>query len=70
MTTTTTTANPTAGAPMDTLPVVVIGAGPGWREPDPEVLLTGHQLVEEYLAPLASALGPVVRTGSSVQVVR
>ncbi|MBL9100874.1 MAG: FAD-dependent oxidoreductase [Myxococcales bacterium] len=40
----------------------------GWRAPDPDAHPTGHELVSEYLAPLAStsAMRPVVRFGASV----
>ncbi|MDV8002394.1 NAD(P)-binding domain-containing protein [Rhodococcus sp. IEGM 1408] len=39
----------------------------GWTEPDPEALPTGHELVRDYLSPLAAVLGAdVVRTGSRV----
>ncbi|MDI3331881.1 MAG: NAD(P)-binding domain-containing protein [Micrococcus sp.] len=40
----------------------------GWTAPDPEVLPTGTELVERYLAPLAAteALAPRIRTGSRV----
>ena len=41
----------------------------GWQEPDLEELPTGHELVDEYLAPLAAALGDVVRTGVRVVAV-
>ncbi|PUB26845.1 pyridine nucleotide-disulfide oxidoreductase [Promicromonospora sp. AC04] len=40
--------------------------GTGWAEPDPEVLPTGSDLVESYLAPLADALGAHVRYGARV----
>ena len=122
---TTTTTSPNAGASIDELPVVVIGAGPvglataahllerdqaplvleagptigaairkwghtslfspwryniddaarrllepaGWQEPDLEALPTGHDLVDEYLAPLAAVLGSHVRTDSRVVAV-
>lgn len=38
----------------------------GWSEPDPETLPTGHQLVDDYLEPLAAALRTPVRTGTRV----
>lgn len=40
----------------------------GWRAPDPDVHPTGHELVSEYLAPLADlpALREVVRFGANV----
>lgn len=42
----------------------------GWTAPDLDLLPTGHQLVQDYLAPLADALGDdVVRTGARVTVI-
>jgi len=41
----------------------------GWQEPDLEALPTGHDLVDEYLAPLATVLGSDVRTDSRVVAV-
>lgn len=42
----------------------------GWNAPDPEALPTGHQLVEDYLIPLAAALGAdAIRTGARVVAV-
>ncbi|MFF0905046.1 UNVERIFIED_CONTAM: NAD(P)-binding domain-containing protein [Kocuria sp. CPCC 205316] len=41
----------------------------GWTEPDPEVLPTGAELVEQYLQPLATALSGRVRTGARVVAV-
>lgn len=42
----------------------------GWTHPDQQVPPTGAEVVEEYLRPLAAALGPeVVRTGSRVAAV-
>lgn len=43
----------------------------GWAAPDPEVLPTGAELVEQYLEPLAAtqALGPRIRTGTRVLAV-
>lgn len=40
----------------------------GWRAPDPDVLPTGRELVEQYLEPLASlpAIAPTVRLGVEV----
>lgn len=40
----------------------------GWRAPDPDVHPTGHELVSEYLAPLADlpAMREVVRYGANV----
>ncbi|MBO0609510.1 FAD-dependent oxidoreductase [Myceligenerans salitolerans] len=46
------------------------GTGPGgWKEPDPDALPTGADLVEHYLAPLARALGDRVRFGTRVRAV-
>jgi thioredoxin reductase len=41
-------------------------AGTGWREPDPDVLPTGTELIEHYLAPLAATteLAGRIRTGT------
>jgi thioredoxin reductase len=41
-------------------------AGTGWAEPNPDALPTGSDLVENYLAPLADALGDHVRYGARV----
>lgn len=41
----------------------------GWQEPDLEALPTGHELVDDYLTPLAAALKDVIRTGSRVVAV-
>ena len=41
----------------------------GWQEPDLEELPTGHELVDEYLVPLAAALGDAIRTGARVVAV-
>lgn len=41
----------------------------GWQEPDLDALPTGHELVDDYLTPLAAALGDVIRTGSRVTAV-
>ena len=41
-------------------------AGTGWIEPNPDALPTGGDLVENYLAPLAQALGDHVRYGARV----
>ncbi|QCP05247.1 FAD-dependent oxidoreductase [Brevibacterium sp. CS2] len=38
----------------------------GWQAPNPEVLPTGHELITDYLTPLADALGDVVRTDARV----
>lgn len=38
----------------------------GWQEPDLEALPTGRALVDDYLAPLSTALGDAVRTDSRV----
>jgi len=38
----------------------------GWTAPDPEWLPTGAELVSDYLAPLAKALGPRVRFRAKV----
>lgn len=38
----------------------------GWQSPDPDALPTGHELVDDYLTPLASALGGAIRTDSHV----
>ncbi|GAA4475070.1 FAD-dependent oxidoreductase [Enteractinococcus fodinae] len=40
-----------------------------WQAPDPDQLPTGHELVQEYLFPLAEALGEVVRTRTQVLAV-
>src|SRR5699024_12119877 len=36
----------------------------GWDAPDPDVLPTGHELLDDYLTPLAEALGDRIRTGA------
>jgi thioredoxin reductase len=41
----------------------------GWQEPDLADLPTGHELVDEYLAPVAAALGDVIRTDTRVVAV-
>jgi len=41
----------------------------GWEAPNPQQLPTGHELIQEYLAPLATALGDTVRTGARVVAV-
>ena len=41
----------------------------GWSAPDPAHLPTGHELLDDYLTPLATALGDVVRTGTRVVAV-
>ena len=41
----------------------------GWQEPNLEDLPTGHELVDEYLVPLAAALGDAIRTGARVVAV-
>lgn len=41
----------------------------GWQSPDPESLPTGHELVDDYLEPLASLLDSDVRTGARVVAV-
>ena len=41
----------------------------GWQEPDLNALPTGHELVADYLTPLAAALHDVVRTDSRVVAV-
>lgn len=43
-------------------------AAEGWQEPDPDGLPTGHDLVDEYLAPLAKLprIAPYVRLGHRV----
>lgn len=40
-----------------------------WQEPDVDTLPTGHELVDDYLAPLAAALGTDVRTDARVTAV-
>ncbi|MEV0891350.1 FAD-dependent oxidoreductase [Promicromonospora sp. NPDC050262] len=40
--------------------------GTGWSEPDPDALPTGRDLVENYLTPLADALGDRVRYDARV----
>jgi glycine/D-amino acid oxidase-like deaminating enzyme len=44
---------------------------PGWKEPDPDALPTGADLVAAYLRPLASLpqIAPHVRLGASVVAV-
>ncbi|MGJ5205733.1 NAD(P)-binding domain-containing protein [Bradyrhizobium sp. HKCCYLR20261] len=46
-------------------------AGTGWNSPDPEVYPTGRELIESYLAPLAtrSALRDVIRTSHRVTAI-
>jgi cation diffusion facilitator CzcD-associated flavoprotein CzcO len=43
--------------------------GGGWQAPDPESLPTGHELVRDYLAPLAAhpAIAPHVVFGATVE---
>lgn len=41
----------------------------GWAAPDPEVLPTGTELVEQYLQPLAAVLAGRIRTGARVVAV-
>lgn len=41
----------------------------GWQSPDPDALPTGHELIDDYLMPLAAALGDAIRTGSHVVAV-
>src|SRR5699024_12566775 len=41
----------------------------GWDAPDPDVLPTGHELLDDYLTPLAEALGDRIRTGARVVAV-
>ncbi|MDN6521100.1 MAG: NAD(P)-binding domain-containing protein [Yaniella sp.] len=40
-----------------------------WTAPDPDVLPTGNELIQQYLEPLAAALGDTVRTGMRVTAV-
>src|SRR5699024_5877308 len=40
-----------------------------WVAPDPTALPTGHELIDDYLIPLATALGDRVRTGVRVVAV-
>ena len=40
-----------------------------WRAPDPDQLPTGHELVQDYLLPLADTLGEVVQTRTQVLAV-
>lgn len=40
-----------------------------WQAPDPDQLPTGHELVQDYLRPLADALGEVVRPRTKVLAV-
>jgi thioredoxin reductase len=44
-------------------------AGQGWARPSGRQSPTGAEIVEQYLEPLAAALGDVVRTGSRVVAV-
>jgi len=37
-----------------------------WLAPDPDTLPTGHDLINDYLTPLAEALGEHIRTGAQV----
>ncbi|MGJ3510128.1 FAD-dependent oxidoreductase [Enemella sp. A6] len=37
-----------------------------WQEPDLADLPTGHELIDQYLTPLASTLGDIIRTGARV----
>ena len=41
----------------------------GWSEPDGEAYPTGRELVDQYLAPLGEALGPLVRLRHRVRAV-
>lgn len=41
----------------------------GWSAPDPDHLPTGNELIQDYLTPLATALGETVRTGARVVTV-
>src|SRR5699024_3229414 len=41
----------------------------GWDAPEPDVLPTGHELLDDYLTPLAEALGDRIRTGARVVAV-
>ena len=41
----------------------------GWVAPDPDALPTGQELIDDYLIPLATALGDRVRTGVRVVAV-
>src|SRR5699024_7258612 len=41
----------------------------GWQAPDPEALPTGHELLEDYLVPLATALGSAIQTDYRVVAV-
>jgi thioredoxin reductase len=41
----------------------------GWREPDPEWLPTGAELISDYLAPLAELFGDRVRLGARVSAI-
>ena len=41
----------------------------GWSAPDPDHLPTGHELLDDYLTPLAAALGDVVRMHTRVLAV-
>ncbi len=41
----------------------------GWRAPHPEAMPTGAEVVRDYLAPLAAALGARVRSGVRVEAV-
>src|SRR5699024_8371203 len=40
-----------------------------WSAPDPAVLPTGQELIDDYLTPLAAALGDRVQTGARVVAV-
>lgn len=41
----------------------------GWVAPDPAVLPTGQELIDDYLTPLAEALGDRIQTGARVVAV-
>ena len=41
----------------------------GWVAPDPDALPTGQELIDNYLTPLAEALGDRIQTGIRVQAV-
>ncbi len=38
----------------------------GWISPDPELLPTGHNIIDDYLHPLADVLAPNIRTNARV----
>ncbi|WP_405144370.1 NAD(P)-binding domain-containing protein [Sphaerisporangium sp. NBC_01403] len=43
--------------------------GQGWTAPDPEWLPTGAELIEDYLAPLATLFGERIRLGAKVTAI-